>query len=96
MAARLNPRNQQSVREKIRASQLINRLQNHVDGKVEMGQTQVRAAEVLLRKCLPDLSAIDATLSGPNGGPIQTRVDVANLTDDQLRALSSIQIPSAD
>lgn len=34
-------------------------------------------------------------VSGPNGGPIQTEttLTVANLTDDQLRALASIPLP---
>jgi hypothetical protein len=64
MAARLNPRNQQSVREKIRASQLVNRLQNHVDGKIKLDSTQVTAALGLLRKCVPDLSQVDSTVQG--------------------------------
>jgi hypothetical protein len=43
------------TRERIRAAYLINRLQDHVAGTVELSPTQVRAAEILLRKCLPDL-----------------------------------------
>lgn len=69
MAARtLRPQHTQEIREKIRASQLINRLQGHVDGEVELSATQVRAAEILLRKSVPDLSSTE--LSGPNGAPI--------------------------
>jgi len=49
-------------REKIAASMLLNRLANHALGKCEMTSTQVRAAEVLLKKVMPDLSATD--LSG--------------------------------
>lgn len=58
MAARLNPRHQEMVREKIKASQLINRLTDHALGDVELSATQVKAIEVLLRKSLPDLSAV--------------------------------------
>src|SRR5262249_49426855 len=49
------------VREKIRASQLINRLQNHALGllKPELTISQVRAIEILLRKCVPDLAAAE-------------------------------------
>jgi hypothetical protein len=47
----------ESVREKIRTSMLINRLIDHAIGKVEMTPTQVRAAEICLKKTLPDLSA---------------------------------------
>lgn len=51
------------VREKIRASQLINALQNHVLGKKLMIEpSQVTAALGLLKKCIPDLSATE--LSG--------------------------------
>ena len=49
-------------REKIRASMLINRMQAHVMGRIEMSMTQIRAAEILLRKCLPDLSLVEGTL----------------------------------
>lgn len=48
-------------REKIRASMLLNRLRDHVLGKCELSATQVRAAEVLLRKVLPDLAAVEHT-----------------------------------
>jgi hypothetical protein len=53
------------TRERIRAAWLVNRLQGHVAGKVELTATQVRSAEILLRKCLPDLLAaqvIDQTV----------------------------------
>lgn len=46
-------------REKIQASMLLNRLRDHALGKCDMSPTQVRAAEVLLRKTLPDLSSVD-------------------------------------
>jgi hypothetical protein len=60
MAARSNKvRLTEAWREKIRTSMLINRLQNHVIGRIEMTQTQLRAAEVLLKKCLPDQQHIE-------------------------------------
>ena len=37
---------------------LANRLVDHALGKNKMSATQVRAAEVMLRKTLPDLAAI--------------------------------------
>lgn len=64
MAARGRPigrRHQDDVRKKIQASQLINRLNDHVFGMVEMTATQLKAAEVLLKKSLPDLQSIDVT-----------------------------------
>ena len=66
MAARLHLKHQDSIRTKIQASQLVNALQNHVHGKNEMSQTQVRAAEILLKKTVPDISSveIDADIHG--------------------------------
>mgnify|MGYP001580769232 CR=1 FL=1 len=55
---------------KIRASMLVNRLQNHVAGRIEMSNSQVRAAQVLLSKVVPDLARTEVT--GEDGGPIQT------------------------
>ncbi len=64
MPARLNNRHQAMVRDKIQSSQLINRLQNHADGKVELTATQVQSIRILLDKALPNLQAteIDATI----------------------------------
>ena len=55
MAARNKATHDYKTRQKIQISQLINSLTNHVLGKSEMSSTQVRAAEILLKKTLPDL-----------------------------------------
>src|SRR5262245_24385039 len=47
------------VREKIRTTQLINRLQKFAFGEIELTMTQVRAIEILLRKSIPDLAAVE-------------------------------------
>ncbi len=59
---RLNPEHDARTRSKIQTSQLINRLNDYAFGKCEMTRGQVKAAEILLKKALPDLSAI--TLDG--------------------------------
>lgn len=59
MAERLNPRHQQMVRDKIQASYLINRLHGCAMGEIEMTPVQVKAAEALLRKSVPDLKAVE-------------------------------------
>lgn len=65
MAGRpIGVRHQEDVRRKIQSSQLINRLTDHVHGKVELTPTQVRAAEILLRKCVPDLSSVEGKIDG--------------------------------
>ena len=73
MAARkLRPKHTDEIRNKIRASQLVNRLENHVFGKVEMNSTQVTAALGLLKKCVPDIQAV--THSGDENNPIEMRI----------------------
>jgi hypothetical protein len=62
MAARIRRiTHDENTRAKIKTSQLINRLQKHIDGEVELNQSQVRSIEILLKKSLPDLSAIHTT-----------------------------------
>ncbi|QDP58770.1 MAG: hypothetical protein GOVbin1573_57 [Prokaryotic dsDNA virus sp.] len=65
MAARLNPKQDERARSAIQTSQLINRLQDFVFQKegVEIDPVRMKAIEILLRKSLPDLSAVqmDAT-----------------------------------
>ena len=57
MAARsVKIRHDDETRSKIQTSQLINRLSDHVLGKVDLKPTQVAAALGLLRKTIPDLS----------------------------------------
>jgi len=44
------------VRRKIRATELVNRLQSHIFDGLELTLSQIRGIEILLRKCIPDLS----------------------------------------
>jgi hypothetical protein len=68
MAARKNKlRLNDDWKAKIQASNLCWRLAAHVEGKIELSPTQVRAAEILLRKTVPDLGRTEVT--GPEGGP---------------------------
>jgi len=70
MAARKQLWHPDEVRQKIQASQLINRLTDHVNSPTPlMDSSQVTAAIKLLGKVLPDLSATQ--LTGNDGGPIQ-------------------------
>ena len=47
------------VRQKIQASQLINRLHKFAFGEISLTMTQLRAIEILLRKSIPDLAAAE-------------------------------------
>jgi hypothetical protein len=53
----------------IGASQLVNRLEKHANGEVEMTPTQVQAAKIVIGKYIPDLKAIE--LTGEAGGPVK-------------------------
>ena len=71
MAARIRKHHQDEVRAKIQASQLINVLQNHALGEsdAEFPASRMKAIEILLRKSVPDLSAV--TISGDEDSPIE-------------------------
>lgn len=69
MAARINLEHDARTREKIQTSQLINRLNKIGLGEADCSPTQMKAIEILLRKTVPDLSAI--ALTGGDGGPVQ-------------------------
>lgn len=61
MAERKRKYQTEKTREKIRVAQIVNRLNDFVDGKVEMSAGQVTAAKILLDKTLPNLSQADVT-----------------------------------
>jgi hypothetical protein len=76
MATRLNPAHDQKTREKIQTSQLINRLVSHAKGEAEMSATQVRAAEILLKKALPDLQSVQLSGTDADGNPSEILIRV--------------------
>lgn len=77
MAARTNkPLHDDRTKERIRASQLLNRLNDFVNGKCELTPAQVQAAKIIIGKVIPDLKAIEHT--GQGGGPLLVRLDSAD------------------
>lgn len=67
MAARKTKHLSADWRMKIQTSMLLNRLNNFVNGKVELSPAQVTAALGLLKKSLPDLSAVDHQMLDKDG-----------------------------
>lgn len=60
MAARKRKiRHDENTRDKIQASQIVNRLTKHILGEVDMPASAVTAALGLLRKVMPDLSSAE-------------------------------------
>ncbi len=75
MAARLNLRQQEQSRAAIQTTQLVKRLQHFAlaekdeqGAEVDIDGNRLRAIEVLLRKSLPDLSAV--TVQGDEDNPL--------------------------
>lgn len=66
-------RHDENTRAKIKVSQIMNRLQKHIDGDVELANSQVKAAEILLRKSLPDLQSVE--LTGKDGEALTIKVE---------------------
>lgn len=78
MAARKHLSHDQRTREKIQTSQLINRLEKHALGDLDLSATQIKAIEVLIRKTLPDLSSVQ--LTGEGGGAVVHRIELVGVT----------------
>jgi len=68
MAARINPAHERDIREKIKASQLVNRLQDNALAENEfLTSGQIKSIETLLDRVIPKLSAITHDGTGPKG-----------------------------
>lgn len=65
--------------ERIQASKLINRLVGHASGEIELTTSQIRAIEILLKKVVPDLAAVQ------HSGEIKSNVTiVASVLDERI------------
>lgn len=62
-------------RDKIRNSNILSALIEHAEGTRDMSPSQVTAGLGLLRKALPDLSAVE--YSGEDGGPVKHMLEVS-------------------
>lgn len=69
----------EKVRERIKTTLIVKALSNHILNGTEMSKSQVSAALGLLKKTLPDLQMVDATLRGDRANPI-----VISSTDAEL------------
>ena len=77
MAARLRTNHQDDVRAKIQASQLINRLQGHANGEVDMTVSQIQAAKILLDKSLGNAPQ-QLQLAGHDGEALVVKLESAD------------------
>lgn len=69
MAARkLKPRHQEEIKLKIQTTQLVNFLQKHAlnENENKIDPTRIKAAEILLARSLPTLSAVEQSTVEPD------------------------------
>ena len=64
----------------IPAGHLVSRLKKHADGEIELSPTQIRAAEILLDRALPKLSAVEQTVIDPSASMSEEEI-LAQLVD---------------
>lgn len=75
MAARIRKQHQDEVRARIQVSQLLNVLEKQALGQGEdLSPARLKAIELLLRKTLPDLSAV--SIEGDPDSPVHHAVRV--------------------
>lgn len=95
---RLSPRVMEETRARIQTVQLIERLQAFAlnrampsDGIVpDLSTTQLKAIEILLRKTLPDLQAVEFT--GENGGALVVNIKrFTRDTDDEAQRTADVR-----
>lgn len=73
MAARINKRHTEEVRKRIQASVILDRLQKHFRGDLQLSRDQLKSAEILLDRSVPKLAQIQHT--GADGGAIHLVFD---------------------
>ncbi len=80
------------ARAKIQASMIIERMQKHFKGELELSMTQIRVGEILLRKCVPDLVQTDILAQITHRYVIEAP---AQLTRDQWEQKYSLPAPGS-
>ena len=79
----MRPESVERIRERIRNSQIADRVIRHALGDLEMSPSQVRAAEILLRKVMPDLASQELTDNRSSWADLIK--SIANQRDKQTR-----------
>jgi hypothetical protein len=86
MAARKKKQQTESTKDRIKAGLLMNRLENHALSDEEiMTSTQIRAAEILLRKVVPDLSHATGEIQHSFADDLSERLAMAREQSDASR-----------
>jgi hypothetical protein len=82
-------RHDEDTRLRIKVGNILNRLEKAYNGEIELSQTQVNIAKLLLAKVLPDLSSVEHT--GEVTHSYVARIPpVEKTTDDWLNKNTSV------
>ena len=54
-------RHDENTRAKIKVAHILYELHRHFNGERDLSQTQLKAAEILLRKAMPDLQSVEVS-----------------------------------
>lgn len=84
-------------RDKISTAHIIKRLEKHSLGEVEMTATQVKAAQVLLDRVMPSLSASEVTRRNESINPHELIQSLSNsLSPEIMEKLKELYLPNND
>ena len=93
MAARKNRGTEtlpEDWKNKIKATAILNRLNECVNGEVELNAQQIKAADIILKKLVPDLARTE--LTGKDGEDI--KIQSSDVTQRVLQAIPQEQLES--
>lgn len=83
-----------SHRTKIANSKILNRLIDFAEGNIELDSGRIKAIEILLRKVLPDLAAVQ--VSGDPDKPLSVQHGIAPAAQILLSKIEAIAERSAE
>src|SRR5487761_2371672 len=79
-------------KSKVNVANLMRRLLDHFEGKVELTRTQIAAAKIVLAKLVPDLSKSE--LTGADGEPLFGQPGREELIDRAIARMMNNGVPA--
>lgn len=67
-------------KNKIRASAILNRLNDCVAGQIELTSQQIKAADIILKKIVPDLARTELQPLGKDGQPVDPTIQEVRIS----------------
>lgn len=89
MAARIDRRHSELVRQRIQTSIILERVHQHFIGELELTASQLKAAEMLLDRSVPKLAQVQH-VGDEEGGPIQHSLTVEFVNERGTEADDSV------